>query len=342
MASVNLKPVSEQVIVITGASSGIGLATARLAASKGAKVVLAARNAESIRQIEQEIQSSGGEALAVVADVAKQEDVERIAQEAIQRFGGFDTWFNNAGVGIYGKAEQTSIDDAKHMFDTNFWGEVYGSLTALKTLKSRGGALINMGSLESDRALPLNSMYAASKHAVLAFTDALRMEVEKEGAPVSITLIKPAGINTPFPENARNFMDEEPALPPPVYDPQVVARAVVYVAAHPERDIIIGGGGKFISSAAKHAPRLTDRMMEWTMFDQQKKGRPAKRERSDGLWNASPNGARERGSHEGHVMKSSLYTQAALHPMITGLILGAAGAALVGTIGLAASDALGT
>jgi short-subunit dehydrogenase len=330
--AVKLKP-------IVGASSGIGLATARLAASKGARVVLAARSGDALQQIEQELNASGaGQAVSVVADVTKQEDVERIAQTAIDRFGGFDTWYNNAGVGIYGRAEETPVVDARQLFEINFWGEVYGSLAALKHLKQRGGALINMGSVESDRAMPLHSMYAASKHAVQAFTDAVRMEVEKENAPVSVTLIKPAGINTPFTENARNFMENEPNLPPPVYDPQVVARAVVYVAQHYEREILIGGAGKVISASAKQAPRLTDRVMEKVMFRQQQKpGQPSRPGRRDALYQAS-NGARERGNYEGHVMKSSMYTQAALHPIFTGLLFGAAGVAIAGAIGAAVAS----
>jgi short-subunit dehydrogenase len=336
-ANVKLKPIDQQVMVIVGASSGIGLATARLAARSGAKVVLAARNADGLKQIEEEINGRGGSAVSIVADVTKREDLERVSQAAINHFGGFDTWFNNAGIGIYGTVEETNIDDARHMFDINFWGEVYGCLVALKHLKQRAGAIINMGSLESDRALPLNSFYAASKHAVLAFTDALRMELEHQGVPISLTTIKPAGINTPFPQHARNFMAREPQLPPPVYDPQVVARAVIRAATKPQRDVIVGGGGKMISSMAKHAPRLTDRCMERTMFEQQQSEEPARSDRRDALWDASQ-GVREQGDYPGHVMKSSMYTSAKQHPLITGAILGAAGVAIAGAIGLATAE----
>jgi len=194
-----------------------------------------------------------------------------------------------------------------------------------------------MGSVESDRTLPLNSFYAASKHAVLAFTDGLRMELEREGAPVSVTTIKPAGINTPFTKHARNFMAREPQLPPPVYDPQVVARAVIRAAIKPQRDVIVGGGGKMISSMAKHAPRLTDRYMERAMFEQQQSEEPARSDRRDAIWEASQ-GVREQGDYPGHVMKSSMYTSAKQHPLITGAILGAAGVAIAGAIGLAAME----
>jgi NADP-dependent 3-hydroxy acid dehydrogenase YdfG len=211
--AVSLKSLKDQTIVITGASSGVGLTTARMAAKEGAKLVLAARSEEALRQLETEINSSGGQALAVVADVGNESDVRKIADAAISRFGGFDTWVNNAGVSIYGTIEQVSTEDNRRLFETNFWGVVYGSRIALETLRSRGGALINLGSTLSDRAIPLQGMYSASKFAVRAFTDALRMEIEEAGLPVSVTLIKPAGMNTPYIEHAKNYLDTEPTLP---------------------------------------------------------------------------------------------------------------------------------
>src|SRR5690606_37007443 len=182
--SVDLKKLSEQTIVITGASSGIGLTTARKAAEREARLVLVARSEDALRQLTEEITGKGGEAIYVAADVSNQDDVRRIAQRAQEAFGGFDTWVNNAGVFIYGKLEETPIEDMRKLFETNVWGLIYGSLEAVKHLKQRGGALINIGSVVSDRAILLQGIYSASKHAVGGFTDALRMELEKEKAPV--------------------------------------------------------------------------------------------------------------------------------------------------------------
>jgi len=189
--AVKLKQLADQVMVITGASSGIGLVTARMAAERGAKLVLAARSEVALRQLTEEIERSGGQAVFVVADVGEREQVRAIAQAADAAFGGFDTWVNNAGISIYGTLEVVPIDEMRRLFETNLWGVVYGSLEAAAHLKERGGALINVGSALSDRAVPLQGIYAASKHAVKGFTDALRMELEKAGAPVSVTLIKP-------------------------------------------------------------------------------------------------------------------------------------------------------
>src|SRR5437868_737988 len=146
---VQLKKLNEQVVVITGASSGIGLTTARMAAKRGARLVLAARNEEALRQLTDEINRGGGQAAFVTADVGNEDDVRRIARTAVERFGGFDTWVNDAGVGIYGRLLDVSTADMRRLFDTNFWGVVYGSLEAARHLRQRGGpdggAIINIG-----------------------------------------------------------------------------------------------------------------------------------------------------------------------------------------------------
>ena len=225
--AVKLKALKHQVVVITGASSGIGLATARMAARRGAKLVLAARSRDALNALVDEIGKAGGEALAVVADVAQEEDVARIAKAALDRFGGFDTWINNAGVGMYGRLEEIPVSEMRKLFDTNLWGLVYGSLEALKHLKTRGGALINLGSVESHRAVALQGAYAASKAAVRAFTDEFRVGIEADGSPVSVTLIKPGAIDTPFPVNAKNYHASEPQHVPPVYAAETVVFFIV-------------------------------------------------------------------------------------------------------------------
>lgn len=209
MSKVKLKPLEEQVIVITGASSGIGLATAKCAAKRGAKVVMAARSEEATKKIVDELNSAGGEAIFVPCDVSKKEQVEQLARAAVDRFGRIDTWVNNAGVSIYGRLDEVSEEDSRQLFETNFWGVYHGSLAALPYLKEHGGALINLGSEVSEAVVPLQGMYAASKHAVKGFVDALRVEIEQlDEAPVSITLIQPTATDTPFPQHARNYMIE--------------------------------------------------------------------------------------------------------------------------------------
>jgi short-subunit dehydrogenase len=322
-----LKKLEEQVIVITGASSGIGLVTARMAAGRGAKVVLAARSEGALRQLRDEIRAEGGEAIYVVADVGHEPDVRRIAREAIERFGGFDTWVNNAGVSIYGRVLDVSLEDHRRLFETNYWGLVHGSQVAAEFLRGRGGAIVNVGSSLSDRAIPLQGTYCASKHAVKGYTDALRMELEEEDAPVSVTLIKPSAIDTPYKDHAKNYLPVEPENPPPVYAPETVAQAILHSAEHPERDVFVGVGGKAMSVSGGYAPRMTDKVMEAALFDIQQTDKPAPEDRRDGLYQASED-LRERGGYSGHVAESSLYTKATLHPLVTGALLLGSGLAL--------------
>ena len=327
MMGVQLKKLSEQTIVITGASSGIGLVTARAAARRGARLVLVARAEDALRRLTEEIKAAGGEAIYVAADVGNEQEVNRISVAAKQRFGGFDTWINNAGVSIYGNLLDISNEDHRQLFETNFWGVVYGSQVAARHLRGRGGAIINVGSTLSDRAIPVQGMYSASKHAVKGFTDALRMELEAEGAPVSVTLIKPSGIDTPYTQHAKNYMESEPTVPAPVYAPDVVAEAILHCCEQPVRDLFVGAGGKAISASGNYAPRLTDKLMEATMPRMQQSGKLPRANREGGLYRASGELA-ERGAYDGHVAESSAYTKASIHPVITAAVFVGAGLAL--------------
>jgi short-subunit dehydrogenase len=317
--SPDLKKLSDQVIVITGPTSGIGLVTARQAAKRGARLVLAARTGGALRELAEEIRGSGGQAAYAVTDVTDLRQIQDVADIAIKTFGGFDTWVNNAGVSIYGKFEDVSLEDQRKLFETNYWGVVYGSLVAAAHLKERGGALINVGSALSDRAIPIQGTYCASKHAVKGFTEAFRMELEHDGAPISVTLIKPASIDTPYRQHAKNYLPNEPKNPWPVYAPEPVAEAILYAAEHPIRDIYVGGASRALSVGSFLSPRVTDKVMESAMFDSQEEDRPSSSLHT-GLDQPSSS-LLERGGYPGHVSESSLYTKSSLHPLIAGGLL---------------------
>ena len=320
---IRLKKIGKQVLVITGATSGIGLATARMAAARGARLVLAARSTEALQELSDEIyRNHRHQALCVEADVGKQDDVRAIVRAAVERFGGFDTWINNAGIGMYGKLEDIPIGDMRKLFETNFWGLVYGSLEAVEHLKQKGGALINVGSTESDRAIPLQGIYAASKHAVKGFTDVLRMELEAEGAPVSVSLIKPGAIDTPFPRNARNYLSSAPQHMAPVYAPEAVAEAILHCAETPVRDVFVGAGGKGNAALGYMAPRLADKYGEKYVIPGTHSGKP--RSGRDAL-EAPSEKLEERGDYPGHAAQTSAYTRASLHPLVTAVTAVVAG-----------------
>lgn len=326
------KAVKDQVIVLTGATSGIGLVTARMAAKRGAKLMLVARNEQSLAVLCEEIKIAGGEAAYVAADVAQEREIGKAAAEAVRVFGGFDTWVNNAGVSIYGNLEDVPAEDSRRLFETNFWGTVNGSLIAARELHKTGGTIINVGSTLSDRSIPLQGMYCASKHAVKGFTDSLRMELEANGAPIHVTLIKPSAIDTPYKDHAKNYLPTRPENPAPVYAPETVAETILHCAEHPMRDIFVGGGGKALSTLGEAAPRLTDLMMEHAMISTQMTDEPPDRS-LEGLYDSHDDSLTERGGYEGHVAETSLYTKASMHPV-------AAGAALT-AVGLGAFFALG-
>jgi NAD(P)-dependent dehydrogenase (short-subunit alcohol dehydrogenase family) len=320
------KPLRAQVMVVTGASSGIGLATVRMAVERGARVVLAARSEDVLARVAAEL---GDRAVHVVADVGRREDVQAVADKAIAAFGGFDTWVNVAGLTVYGPLREIAYEDHERLIQTNLWGTVNGSLVAVEHLRERGGALINVGSIASDLAFPFQGLYATSKHAVKGFTDTLRMELIAEGAPVSVTLVKPASIDTPLPKRARNYMDREPTLPPPIYPPEEVANAILRAAVHPQRDIFVGGGGKLFVMGKEFAPGAYDELAP-AIIALQKRSEPPRD--PQGALHAPRHAGEVRGDPPVYVMRTSAYTRASLHPLATASVLAAGLAATAAVI----------
>ena len=319
-----LKPLAEQVIVITGASSGIGLATARLAAARGARVVLGGRSAGALATLAAEIEAAGGHAAHAAGDIANESDVAALATLAVDRFGGFDTWVNNAGVTAFARVSDAPLDDMRRLFETNFWGLVLGTREAEKHLRHKGGAIINVGSVLSERGLPLQGFYSASKHAVKGFTEALRSELDEAGAPISVTLVKPGPIDTPYTINGKNYLSSEPQHVPPVYAPDTVARAILRAAATPMRYVTVGGGGAMIAAFGHLAPGLTDRLMAKFVIPGQQSGQPPSRPRDEnGLEHPTEN-LRTRGNYSGTVRRVSFYTEASTRPIATATALASA------------------
>src|SRR3954468_21183804 len=307
----SMKSLKDQVMVITGASSGIGLTTAEIAAERGAAVVLAARSERELTDVVARIRARGGRATAVVADVADEQDVMQIARHAMLEYGRIDTWVNNAGIGMYGRLIDQPVEDKRKLFDINFWGVVYGCKAAVEHMRTRGGTIINVGSEVSDRAVPLLGIYSASKHAVRAYTDTLRMELEHDAIPIWVSLVKPGPIDTPFPQHAPNYMEHEPKHAPPVYPPEEVAYAILKCAERPVREVTVGGVPRLQIAMATLAPKLTDAMMERQMWNQmQREEAPFSPDSLDGP-SGQDYGVR-RGRQPGHVMKTSAYTRAAL------------------------------
>jgi short-subunit dehydrogenase len=323
-----LRPLYEQVIVITGATSGIGLATARRAADAGAAVVLVARNAPALAELAAELKARGARVEAVVADIGAHGAAEGVADAAEAAFGGFDTWVNNAGVSIYGKLEEIPIEDQRRLFETDYWGVVQGSLAAAKRLRRRGGAIVNVGSVLSDQAIPIQGAYSAAKHAVKGFTNALRMELMRDAPAISVTLVKPSSIDTPFKLHARNYLAGPVTNIPPIYSADLVAEAILHAAERPTREITVGGAGGALAGFSQLLPRLAEPLMAWTvpvLLRDQDKNHP------DGDTDALYEPGRDLSERARYplVRKRSLYTRAQLRPEATAVALGALAAGLI-------------
>jgi len=196
------------------------------------------------------------------------------------------------------------LEDQRRAFETNYWGVVHGSLVALEHLSHRGGAIVNIGSVLSERAFPLQGAYSASKHAVKGFTDALRMELLHEGLPVAVTLIKPAGIDTPYEEHAENYLPMRPRNPPPMYAPEVVATAILHAAEHPVRELTVGGSGRLLETLDHWLPGLTDRIMARLLPGMQQSREPA-HARGPAWLHAAAGDARERSGRDDFVFERS-------------------------------------
>lgn len=328
--TIKLKPLTEQVIVITGASSGIGLVTARKAAAAGAKVLLVARSEAALADAAAGIRAAGGEADHFVADVGDAAQVQATAAKAVARFGRIDSWVNDAGSAIYGKVLDTPLAEQAQLFRTNYFGVVHGCEAAVPHLRG-GGALVTVGSLASDMPAPPMGVYSATKHAVKAYVAVLRMELAADGVPISVTLVKPAGIDTPIGQHASNHGEPgggaagEAQIPPPAYDPDLVADAILDACVHPRREVTVGGVGRAQVLFSQHFPAL----YEW-LAPLGAKGAysPSKAQPGPSNLFAGANAGRERSGEHPARLRHSAYTTAVLHPKTTALGLGViAGAA---------------
>jgi NAD(P)-dependent dehydrogenase (short-subunit alcohol dehydrogenase family) len=250
------------VVVVTGASSGIGRLTALRLAQGGAHVVAAARNQQQLELLAEETAGLPGSVLPVTADVSDIEAVRRLRDRALEVHGRIDTWMNVAGIAVWAKADETTPEEYRRVVEVNFLGVVHGTLAALEVMKlGWRGTIINVGSVESRRAMPLQAAYAASKHAVKGFTEAVRSELEHEGCRISVCLVMPSAMNTPIFRHARSRLGVLPRPFPPVYEPDVVADALVRLTMHPVDRVLVGGAGAGLALLERLSPRLTDRLV---------------------------------------------------------------------------------
>jgi NAD(P)-dependent dehydrogenase (short-subunit alcohol dehydrogenase family) len=254
------RKLSDSVVVITGASSGIGRGAAEAFAARGASVVLAARRRRPLELVAEACESAGGRALVVPTDTADLGAVERLAQWAIEAFGRIDVWVNNAGVTLFGRFESTPYEAYRRVLDVNLWGYIHGARAALPYMKEQGhGVIINNGSMVSRVGQPYTSAYVIAKRGIEGLSECLRQELL--GTGVHVSTILPASIDTPLFRHAANVTGWAVKPMRPIYHPDRVVAAIVETARQPRREVFVGPAGRMLAYQRRVAPRLTEKMV---------------------------------------------------------------------------------
>ena len=326
-----LKSVEEQVVALMGTSSGIGRETGLRFARRGAKVVASARSEKGLDSLVEEIRGEGGEAIAVPADTSEFDQVKAVAERAVEEYGRLDTWVHLAAVGLFATFEQTTPEEFERVIDVNLMGQVYGAMAALPHLKREGrGALIHISSVEAKRSFPFHSAYGASKHGIDGFLEALRVELKREGWPISVTQVMPGTINTPFFDKGRTKLGVKPVGIPPIYEPETVAKIILYAAENPARDLVSGGAAQAMIINQRLSPRMIDAILATRAgFSPQMTDEPRSEDDPDNLY--APIGGHDTAKNGFRALSRSLYNWLQMHPTmrrgaVAGIALGLMGA----------------
>lgn len=326
-----LRPIHSQVVVVVGASSGMGRVTALRFAEGGAKVAVAARNRAALDSLVAEIEQGGGTATAFECDVGEFAQVEALADSVMEHFGRIDTWAHFSATTVYAPFQQTSAEEFEQVIRVNLLGQAYGAMAALPALRRQGGgALIFISSIEGEVALPYHSAYAASKHGLNGLIDALRLELAHDQLPISVTTVMPTAVNTPFFSNARTKLGVKPKPAGPIYQPEHVADAVLYAAEHPVRELFVGGGAKMVVMGKRLMPRAVESYLLATAFRNQRTNEPKSDDAPSGLYAPETGDDRVHGDFTHLARKHSLYTWMQTHPTAAWLCKAAGLLALAG------------
>jgi short-subunit dehydrogenase len=324
------RALSQQVVVVTGASSGLGRETALQLARQRTVIVAAARNHEALDSLAAEVDRLGGTVTTVPTDVAEWAQVQALAQRAVDAHGRIDTWINCAAVSLYGTVAGVDVSEIDRVLDVILRGQIYGMKAALSVMQPAGtGTIINVASALAVRSVPLQAAYCAAKAGVRGFAQSLRMELEHEQVPIAVCTVLPSSINTPLFEHARSRMGVQPQPVPPVYEPSVVARAILAVARRPQDEVVVGGGGKVLTLVERFAPRLADQLLLRPGQAWSKQRSSQAPDRADNLFTPSTGPGATGGDAGANAKSTSLYTELLeLHPqrirvaLATGALLG--------------------
>jgi NAD(P)-dependent dehydrogenase (short-subunit alcohol dehydrogenase family) len=327
-----------QVVVVTGASAGIGRATAREFGSRGARVALLARGTKGLEGAAREVREAGGTALVIPVDVAEYDELDAAATQVEQEFGPIDVWVNVGFTAVFAPFHEVSAAEFRRVTEVSYLGYVYGTMVALARMRPRDrGTIVQCGSALGSRAIPLQSAYCGSKHAVNGFTESVRVELLHDKSNVKITIVQMPAVNTPQFSWVLSRLPEHPQPVPPIYQPEVAARGLVYAAEHPARkQYWVGAVTVGTLLGQKLAPALLDRYLARTGYSSQQTGDAIDSHRADNLWSPAdgPDG-RDYGAHgifDKRSRSHSTQMWASHHPVLTA----AATAGAAGLVGLLA------
>jgi len=327
----------EQVVVITGASAGVGRATARAFARRGAAVGLLARGRDGLEGARRDVEALGGRALAVPADVADPGQVEAAADAVETQLGPIDVWVNNAMVSVFSPIVEMTPDEVRRVTEVTYLGQVYGTLAALRRMRPRNrGTIVQVGSALAFRGIPLQAAYCAAKHAVQGFTESLRAELLHEGSRVHVGLVHLPALNTPQFDWVKSRLPRRAQPVPPVFQPEVAAQAILYAVDHRVRELAVGFPTLLAIWANRLAPAAVDRYLARTGYRSQQTDEPEDPHRPHNLWSPVPGDAGAHGRFDQRAHGQSLHLWLVTHRRWL-----AAGAAALGTMVLLGRGAVG-
>ena len=284
-----------RVVVITGASAGVGRATARAFGRQGAHIALLARGREGLDATLKDVEALGGRAIVLPTDVANAEQVARAAEAVEQAFGPIDIWINNAMTSVFSPISELEMDEVRRVTEVTYLGTVYGTMAALKRMKPRDrGTIVQVGSALAYRAIPLQSAYCAAKHAVQGFTESLRCELLHDRSRIRVTMVHLPAMNTPHFSWVKSRLPRKPQPVPPIYQPEIGAEAILWAIDHDRREVHVGMPTVMAVQGNKFFPGSIDRYLARSGYDSQQTAEPADADHQDNLWKPVPG---DRGAH---------------------------------------------
>lgn len=322
---------SGRVVVVTGASAGVGRATARAFAREGARVGLIARDTEGLHVAAREVDQLGGKGLAAPADVADPNQVEAAAARIEDELGPIDVWINNAMTTVFGRVTDVTPEEFKRATEVTYLGTVYGTMAALRRMLPRNaGRIIQIGSALAYRSIPLQAAYCGAKHAIAGFTDSLRSELIHDRKNIHLTMVQLPAMNTPQFTWCRSKMPNHPQPVPPIFQPEVAAERVVWASHHKRREVFVGVPTVIAIEGNKLVPGLGDYYLGRTGFDSQQTQEPVAKDRPDNLFEPVPGDFGAHGVFGRQAHEKAATTWLAEHKGLTAM----AGAAALGALAI--------